>query len=168
MNVPKFFISRLVFRNSQKQKICFVFKRKVSHFRGISRNSRKSKWTRASSQNARYLCLWEGWETGINQKALKPFECTFGSLEGLEGLSFWFRYIFEQQVILVDRLAFGPFEYAQQKIHFRFVSNSNHLFLVNLLRQPCVEPEVIERQVHSKCLTCQMLFGAWKTSVKRF
>ncbi len=75
-------------------------------------------------------------------------------------LSFWFRYIFEQQVILVDRLAFGPFEYAQQKIHFRFVSNSNHLFLVNLLRQPCVEPEVIERQVHSKCLTCQMLFGA--------
>jgi len=75
-------------------------------------------------------------------------------------MSFWFRYIFEQQVILVDRLAFGPFEYAQQKIHFRFVSNSNHLFLVNLLRQPCVEPEVIERQVHSKCLTCQMLFGA--------
>ena len=87
MNVPKFFISRLVFRNSQKQKICFVFKRKVSHFRGISRNSRKSKWTRASSQNARYLCLWEGWETGINQKALKPFECTFGSLEGLERLA---------------------------------------------------------------------------------
>ena len=59
----------------------------------------------------------------------------------LRNLSFWFRYIFEQQVILVDRLAFGPFEYAQQKIHFRFVSNSNHLFLVNLLRQPCVEPE---------------------------
>ena len=65
MNVPKFFISRLVFRNSQNHFRCFVFKRKVSHFREISRNSRKSKWTRASSQNARYLCLWEGWETAF-------------------------------------------------------------------------------------------------------
>ena len=87
MNVPKFFISRLDSRKSQTFLNCFVFKRKVSHFREISRNSRKSKWTRASSQNARYLCLWEGWETGINQKALKPFECTFGSLEGLERLA---------------------------------------------------------------------------------
>ena len=59
MNVPNFCFSILVVKKAQSDFYRPYFRRKFPenfcHFREISRNSRE-----LSSQNARYLCLWEG------------------------------------------------------------------------------------------------------------